>query len=110
MEPEQLCQYLEDLIRQLGISLRYENLRQPGYSTQGGLCSIKGKHHLIIEKSNKTPEKIKQLVQCLRGMDLEGIYIKPAVRESLNIPYRERKTAGKKKEKEKDDVPSNALS
>ena len=83
MEAEQLCQYLEDVIRRLGITLRYENLGHPGYATTGGLCSIKGKYHLIIEQSNETHQKIKHLINCLRVMDLEGIYIKPAVRELL---------------------------
>jgi hypothetical protein len=103
MEKERLCQHLEDIVRQLGISLRYESLHQSGYSAKGGLCSINGKRHLIIEKTKKTPEKIKQLIQCLKEMDLEGVYIKPAVRDLLNIPRPETERSGQRMGQEKED-------
>jgi hypothetical protein len=94
MELERLCQYLEDLLQQLDISVRYEDLSDPDISAQSGLCKVKGRHHYIVDRSETLSGKVRLLSQCLKGMDLDGVYIKPAIRNLVDDS--ERKDRGRK--------------
>ncbi len=94
MELERICQYLEDLLEQLDISVRYEDLSDPDLSAQSGLCKVKGRSHYIVDRSETLSEKIRLLSKCLKGMDLDGVYIKPAIRNLLDDSQKERKGEG----------------
>ena len=83
MEPERFYGHLEELMHQLGITLRYENLGNVGVPVQSGLCNIKGRLFFIMDRSESLSEKIRLLTACLNKMNLDGVYIKPAVRERL---------------------------
>jgi len=83
MDPEKTYQYLEELAEQAGISIRYEALNGPQYGVRSGLCKIKGKRIYIMDTSQDLPERIAGLSECLAGVDLEGIYVVPAVRDLL---------------------------
>jgi len=83
MEPEKIYQYLEDLAEKLGISIRYEDLSGSQCMAKSGLCRIKGRYFYIMDTSRDLTEKIGLLAQCLGQMDLEGIYVVPAIRELL---------------------------
>ena len=84
MEPEKTYQYLENLAEQLGISIRYEDLSDQEVPARSGLCTVKGRHLYIMDRSKSASEKIRLLTQCLCRMDLDGIYVLPAVRELLD--------------------------
>jgi len=83
MDPEKTYQYLEELAEKAGISIRYEALTGAEYGVRSGLCRIKGKNIYIMDTSQDLPERIAALSKCLANMDLEGIYVVPAVREML---------------------------
>lgn len=82
MEPEKTYQYLEDLAEKLGISIRYEDLAGE-LTARSGLCKIKGRYLYIMDTSRDLTKRIELLSQCLSQMNLEGIYIIPAIRELL---------------------------
>jgi hypothetical protein len=103
MEAERLCQYLEDLLQSQGVTVRYEDLRSQDHVAMGAACRIKGDPYLFIDKSASAAEKIKLLAQELRSMDLEGIYIKPAIRELLGISGLEQRRGGGDKRRKMDD-------
>ena len=84
MEPEKTYQYLEDLAEQLGISIRYDDLCDPEVPATSGLCKVRGRHFYIMDRTNGVSEKIRLLSQCLCRMDLDGVYVLPAIRELLN--------------------------
>ena len=84
MEPEKTYQYLENLAEQLGISILYEDLSDQEVPTRSGLCTVKGRHLYIMDRSKSASEKIRLLTQCLCRMDLDGIFVLPAVRELLD--------------------------
>jgi len=83
MDPEKTYQYLEELAEKAGISIRYEALTGSKYGVRSGLCRIKGKSIYIMDSSQDLAERIAALSQCLARVDLEGIYVVPAVRELL---------------------------
>lgn len=83
MDPEKTYQYLEELAEKAGISIRYEELTGSRYGVRGGLCKIKGKNIYIMDTSQDLPERIAALARCLAGIDLEGIYVVPVVRDLL---------------------------
>jgi hypothetical protein len=84
MEPEKIVQHLENIAERIGISVRYEDLSVSGFPTKSGLCTIKGKAIYIMDASHTVHRKINLLAECLRSMDLEGIYVVPALRSLLD--------------------------
>ena len=88
MEPKKTYQHLEDLAQQLGISIRYEDLYDPEVSATSGLCKVRGRHFYIMDRSKSLPDKIRLLSQCLCRMDLDSVYLLPAIRELLNAARR----------------------
>ncbi|MBW1675123.1 MAG: hypothetical protein JRF30_02495 [Deltaproteobacteria bacterium] len=88
MEPEKTYQHLEDLAQQLGISIRYEDLYDPEVPATSGLCKVRGRHFYIMDRSKSLPYKIRLLSQCLCRMDLDSVYLLPAIRELLNAARR----------------------
>jgi len=83
MEPEKTYQYLEDLAEKVGISIRYEDLSSSELTARSGLCKIKGRYHYIMDTSKDLTRRIELLSECLSQMDLEGIYIVPAIRDLI---------------------------
>ncbi len=83
MDPEKTYQHLEELAEKAGISIRYEALKGSEYGVRSGLCRIKGKNIYIMDTSQDLPKRIAALSKCLASIDLEGIYVVPAVRELL---------------------------
>ena len=83
MKPEKTYQYLEDLAEQLGISIRYDDFSDPEVPARSGLCKVRGHHFYFMDNSKSLPEKIRLLSLCLSRMDLEGVYVLPAVRNLL---------------------------
>jgi hypothetical protein len=83
MTSEQLYEHLENLARQLGISIRYEDLSHPELKATSGLCKIKGKEYYIMDRSKPLEKRIALLADCLGQMNLEGVYMLPALRSFL---------------------------
>ncbi|MEW6348118.1 MAG: hypothetical protein AB1646_03595 [Thermodesulfobacteriota bacterium] len=76
-------EWLEDIATRLGVELRYENLGVPGIRTEGGLCRLSGKAVILIDRRESRRRKIRILVRALNRMDVDGIFIPPAVRRLL---------------------------
>lgn len=75
---EELLEGIESLARNLSLAIRYEK-----GSFHGGLCRVEDQQAFIINKDLSTSEKIKVFARELADMDLEGIYILPAIRERI---------------------------
>lgn len=80
---------LEALAANLDIEVRHENLDPDMSFSPGGLCLIKNRPVIIIDKKASEKAKIKTLIQALRRFDLSRIYIKPALRDILEAPDQE---------------------
>ncbi|HID31586.1 MAG TPA: hypothetical protein EYP19_16510 [Desulfobacterales bacterium] len=84
MQPEETYQHLENLAGRLGISVRYDDLYDAEVPVTSGLCKVGGRHLYIMDRSKSLSEKIRLLCQCLCRMDLDSVYMLPAVRDLLN--------------------------
>ncbi|MEJ2367655.1 MAG: hypothetical protein P8Z49_04740 [Acidobacteriota bacterium] len=52
--------------------------------TSGALCTVHGKRVLIVNRHLSPDDKAELVRQELDGMDLEGVFLKPEVREFLS--------------------------
>ena len=74
---------LEDLAERLDIEIRYERVRDNESLQRGGLCRLKGKYLVIVDKKASTGERIVVLSRAVRHFDLDDIYMKPLLRQYL---------------------------
>ena len=82
MHPEQIYEELEHVLAQLGVKLRVEWI-DDDFDSRGGLCTIKKKKLLIVNRRLDFGKRNALIIECLRSFDLEGLYIKPYVREMI---------------------------
>jgi hypothetical protein len=75
----QVLQELEGIVERLSITIRYEagNMR-------GGLCRINDKLYIIINKNLRPGEKTAILLQALKTLPLDNIYILPQIRALID--------------------------
>ena len=83
MKPEQLYQELKDLAEKLNITVSEQNLRISGIRVKSGMCKVRGKDMIILDKNKSIYKKNKILAAYLSKMPHENIYVVPAVREWL---------------------------
>ena len=85
MDDHTTLMMLEELADKLGISIRYDKIKpdEDDAVLSGGLCRVKGAPVIIINSGTATSRKIQVLVNALKHFDLDGVYIRPALRELL---------------------------
>jgi len=80
METERLLSELLDLAEQMGIDIRQVAMDGDG----GGLCRLRGKWVLFVDRNASPVEQMACVAESLRGRsDLEDYYIKPQVRQII---------------------------
>ncbi|MFH1112686.1 MAG: hypothetical protein V1792_02080 [Pseudomonadota bacterium] len=80
-----LLEHLEQIASRLGVELRYENLGQSGIRSDGGYCKVAGKPLILLNRKDSRQRKIRVLCKSLNRLDLQGIFIPPAVRRAIEI-------------------------
>ncbi len=85
LNEEVLLNQLKELAEKIGIEIQLKNLTMDEASSSGGLCLINEKYILFIHTGASIREKIQVMTEALRKFDLENIYVKPAIRELLDI-------------------------
>jgi hypothetical protein len=83
MNDPALLQHLEDLTHRLGIELRHENLGTTGVKCEGGYCVVAGKPIIFLNRKDSRRRKILVLAKALRKINLEGLFIPPAIRRII---------------------------
>lgn len=83
MNETDLLQHLEEIAHRLGVDLRYDYLGQNGIRTEGGFCRLSGKAIILINRKDTRRRKIQILAKSLARLNLQGIFIPPAVRKLL---------------------------
>ena len=78
---------LEELLEGFGVKIRYEAIRHDEDSVYvaGGLCLLKGEYVLIVNSNASARDKITILATALKHFDLDKVYIRPVVRELLDM-------------------------
>jgi hypothetical protein len=83
MKPEVMYQHLVHLLEQLDITMVYDNLSDAEGHVMSGLCKVKGKHYYIMDRDKGLTERLSLLRECLNDVDLDEVYVLPAVRAFL---------------------------
>ena len=83
MKPEQVYQELKDLAEKLEITVSEQNFRTTGINVKSGLCKVKGKDMLILDKHKSIHKKINILASHLAKIPHENVFIVPAIRDLL---------------------------
>jgi hypothetical protein len=84
MQPEQTYQDLRELAEKLGVVVSEQNFRSTGIKAKSGLCKVKGKNTIIIDKQLSLQDKNEVLASCLSRLPHEEIFMVPALREFLD--------------------------
>jgi 2-phospho-L-lactate guanylyltransferase (CobY/MobA/RfbA family) len=84
MKPEQTYQDLKELAEKLGVVVSEQNFRSTGIKAKSGLCKVKGKNIVIIDKKLPLQDKNEVLASCLSKLSHEDIFMVPALREFLD--------------------------
>lgn len=86
MDDDAVIEQLEELARKFGMEIRYEPIiLDEEIKVTGGLCIFRGERLLIINSKALARDKINVFLQALKHFDLEHIYIRPAIRELLDM-------------------------
>jgi hypothetical protein len=79
MKPSEILGHLESLIENISVELRYEK-----GDFKGGLCRVNDQKILIVNSNLTDDEKIKVVATELNQLDLDNIYVLPAIREVID--------------------------
>ena len=80
MTPDQIFGELEGLVSRLGIEVRDAVLEE---DAGGGLCLLNGKRVMILDQRLNRDRKNGLLLEALKNMNLEAVYIKPYIRQLI---------------------------
>jgi len=83
MDDQALVLELKQILEKLGIELREQALQSELGKAKSGLVRIRDKKIFFLEGALSQKEKIKLLIELLKGWDLEAIYISPYLRERI---------------------------
>ncbi len=80
MEEKRLLQELEEIAEKLSIAVQYDDLLGMDFNVRGGLCKLRGKNVIILDRRTPPRERIDLLARALSQFDLSSISMKPYVR------------------------------
>ena len=81
---EEILSQMEELAKNLGITVRYEKILKESAFFPGGFCRVKGKDLIIINSKASLDDKIEIMGRALLPFDLSQIYVLPAIREMID--------------------------
>ena len=74
-----------ELAGQLGVEVRLERLEDgEEFSVRGGLCRLGPRLVAFVDRRHGPAGRARQLGLALAGLDLGGVYLRPALREFLD--------------------------
>ena len=73
-----LIQELEEVVKQLGIQLRYEK-----GDFDGGYCILKDQKVLVVNKKLNDARKATGLARALGEIGIEALFLKPTLRQYI---------------------------
>lgn len=82
MDPAAALIEIEQLAEKLAVEIRYDRFTGEGVRS-GGICKIKGKWRVIIERRSSPTERLSVLARALSRFDLEAHFVSPALRSLI---------------------------
>lgn len=86
-ELKQTLHELEEVIEKLGYKIRYEK-----GNFEGGYCLLKESHLFVINSRKEIERKIIILAKNIKELGIEGMFVKPHVREIIEKESRRYRT------------------
>ena len=83
MKQGQIYQELVELLEKFDVKVSEQNFKATHTKTRGGFCIVKNEKLFILNKDLKINRKIELLVDYIRTLPHEDMYIVPVVREFL---------------------------
>lgn len=83
-DPSHLLALLERAAEALRIPVRYAEIATEELAGRGGLCVVQGERRIIIERRLSEGEKARLLAHGLAQLDVDAVYLPPAVREAID--------------------------
>jgi len=83
MKPEQIYQELIELLEKFEISVSEQNFKATRTKSKGGFCIVKNQKLFILNKTLNLHRKNELLIDHIRSLPHEDVYVVPAVRELL---------------------------
>ena len=83
MKQEQIYQELVELLEKFGVTVSEQNFKATRTKTTGGFCIVKNEKFFILDKDIRINRKIDLLVDYIRTLPNEDMYVVPIVRELL---------------------------
>jgi hypothetical protein len=80
MERETLLEELRETVEHLGYKIRYER-----GDFNGGACILREERLLVVNKRFQLEKKISVIARALGDLGVDAIFVKPAVREVIDI-------------------------
>ena len=84
MDNQILLNQLEELAERLDITVRYEATFEDFPPFRGGLCRLKDRYVIIVNKDISIAEKTGALGRAIARFDLETVYVRPVLRAFLS--------------------------
>ena len=78
MKTQVIVKELEEVARQLGLGVRKEK-----GNFRGGRCIVGGNEIIVLNKHHVPELHLSILAEALRGMPIDSVFMKPAVRKAL---------------------------
>ncbi|MBP1655294.1 MAG: hypothetical protein H6Q28_1850 [Bacteroidetes bacterium] len=78
MKAEEIIEELQDVARQIGVTVRFEK-----GDFEGGYCVLRDQHLVLINKRLMPSRKASTLALALQNIGLETIFLKPAIRQFI---------------------------
>ncbi len=84
MDDERLWFLLGEVAASLGVAVRLERLSDDEeYQVRGGLCRLGDRQVIFVERRQGLAGRCRQLGRALLGLELDGVYLRPALRDYL---------------------------
>jgi hypothetical protein len=84
MRPEKLVEELKEVAVALGVTVRIEVIKQNTIGQpKGGLCYVDGQPVVLVHRKLKDSDKAQVMIEALGEFDLDSVFIKPEVRETI---------------------------
>ena len=78
MKAEEIIEELQDVARQIGVTIRFEK-----GDFEGGYCLLRDQRLVLINRRLMPSRKASTLALALQNIGLETIFLKPAIRQFI---------------------------
>ena len=86
MNAGEMVDYLAELSEKLGIEVRWE-----GLIGDGGICELRGKRILFVDRSNSLDTQLDVMVIALSDEPIDDVFVLPEVRGMLEAARAEKR-------------------